>query len=209
MPRDHESEAETRKARIDPRLTAAGWDAEPSDGGAGVRRLSELLTIAGPADYALQDGDTIRAVVEAKKVTIGPQGVLTQAERYSRGIHQEPAYQGEFGVPFLYSSNGPIIWFHDVRHPLNRSRKVAAFHTPPALAEMMTRDFDAEFAKLDELSHSPILRPYQIGANAAIEQAMRERKRTLLVTMATGTGKTLAMVNEVYRVMKSGVARRV
>ena len=31
----------------------------------------------------------------------------------------------------------------------------------------------------------------------------------MLVTMATGTGKTLMTVNEIYRLMKSGVARRV
>ena len=31
----------------------------------------------------------------------------------------------------------------------------------------------------------------------------------MLVTMATGTGKTLTTVNEIYRLMKSGVARRV
>ncbi len=51
--------------------------------------------------------------------------------------------------------------------------------------------------------------PYQVEANTAIEQAIRERKRKMLVTMATGTGKTLTMVNEIYRLMKSGVARRV
>lgn len=209
MPHDHESEAETRKTRIDPRLTAAGWNSEASDGQAGVRRLTELLTFAGPADYALEDGDRVHGVVEAKKVSLGPMGVLTQAERYSRGIEQEPKHQGEFGVPFLYSTNGPIIWFHDVRHPLNRSRTVAGFHTPSALAEMMTRDFEAEFGKLDQLPANPILRPYQLEANAAIEQAIRERKRKLLVAMATGTGKTLTMVNETYRLMKSGVARRV
>ena len=36
-----------------------------------------------------------------------------------------------------------------------------------------------------------------------------EGKRKMLVTMATGTGKTLMTVNEIYRLMKSGVARRV
>ncbi|MEJ7787748.1 MAG: DEAD/DEAH box helicase family protein, partial [Solirubrobacteraceae bacterium] len=48
-----------------------------------------------------------------------------------------------------------------------------------------------------------------MDANAAIEQAIGEGKRKLLVTMATGTGKTLMTVNEIYRLMKSGVARRV
>jgi type I restriction enzyme R subunit len=38
---------------------------------------------------------------------------------------------------------------------------------------------------------------------------LASRKRQMLVAMATGTGKTFTVVNEVYRLMKSGVARRV
>jgi type I restriction enzyme R subunit len=36
-----------------------------------------------------------------------------------------------------------------------------------------------------------------VDADAAIEQAIGERKRKLLVTMATGTGKTLMTVNQI------------
>jgi type I restriction enzyme, R subunit len=53
------------------------------------------------------------------------------------------------------------------------------------------------------------LRPYQIEANQAIEQAIAQRQRLMLLAMATGTGKTFTMVNEVYRLMKSGVGRRI
>jgi type I restriction enzyme R subunit len=74
---------------------------------------------------------------------------------------------------------------------------------------MMTRDIDAEVARLSEQPWNQMLRDYQVEANIAIEQAVRERKRKLLVTMATGTGKTLTMVNEIHRLMKSGAARRV
>ena len=214
MPQTPESESRTRKTRIDPRLTAAGWKAAPTCEQPEARELAtsavpELPTTAGPADYALCDGGSIRGVVEAKKLTLGPQGVLPQAERYSRAILQEPRYQGEFGVPFLYSSNGEAIWFHDVRDPLNRSRTISRFHTPTALSEMLTRDLEAEFDRLNTIPANSRLRPYQHEANAAIEAAIRERKRKLLVTMATGTGKTLTLVNEAYRLMKSGVARRV
>ncbi|HAF25297.1 MAG TPA: hypothetical protein DCK93_20730, partial [Blastocatellia bacterium] len=41
------------------------------------------------------------------------------------------------------------------------------------------------------------LRPYQIEANDAIEKAVADRKRLMLVAMATGTGKTFTLVNEV------------
>src|SRR5439155_21015488 len=143
----------------------------------------------GPADYALCVAQRVQAVVEAKKLTVGPQGVLTQAERYSRGIRQQPRYQGEYGVPFLYSTNGEQIRFHDVRREHNRSRWVSRFHTPEALAEMLTRDLDAELAALGELGQSERARPYQVVANTATEQVIREGKRKPLVTMATGTGK--------------------
>jgi type I site-specific restriction endonuclease len=51
--------------------------------------------------------------------------------------------------------------------------------------------------------------PFQVEANTAIEQAVTDRKRQMLVAMATGTGKTFTLVNEIYRLMKSGAARRI
>ena len=209
-----ESEAATRKRRIDPKLAAAGWSvvsyvptmaATPPLTSA----VEEWPTTAGPADYVLTDGSEVRGVVEAKKITIGPQGVLTQAERYSRGIPSTPMIRGEFGVPFLYSTNGEQIHFHDVRREQNRSRTVSGFHTPAALAEMLSRDVDAELAALAGVPVNQRLRPYQVEANQAIEQAIGGGTRKMLVTMATGTGKTLTTVNEVYRLMKSKAARRV
>ena len=53
------------------------------------------------------------------------------------------------------------------------------------------------------------IRPYQIEASEAIEASLQHRHRKMLVTMATGTGKTLMTVHEVYRLMRAGVARRV
>src|SRR5215469_7199180 len=129
-----EAERTTRKRRIDPRLTRAGWHVVPfrpelSVSDYAEAAVEEYETVNGPADYALCDGGRVQGLVEAKKVTLGPQGVLTQAGRYSKGVRQVPMYQGEFGVPFLYSTNGEVVWFHDVRHELNRSRRVSGFHT--------------------------------------------------------------------------------
>jgi type I restriction enzyme R subunit len=208
-----ESERITRRSRIDPKLIAAGWEVVPAGSlgtttGDGLA-VEEFETALGPADYALFDGGRCLGVAEAKKLTLGPQGVLVQAERYSKSIEGTPRYQGEFGVPFLYATNGEVLWFHDVRHPLNRSRQISGFHTPVALNEMLARDFDGELARLSEIPMNSLIRPYQCEANEAIEQSIRDRKRKMLVTMATGTGKTLMTVHEIYRLMKSGVARRV
>jgi type I restriction enzyme R subunit len=62
-------------------------------------------------------------------------------------------------VPFLYSTNGEQIRFHDVRRVHNRSRWVSGFHTPQALAEMLSRDLDAQPAALGELVQNQRVRP--------------------------------------------------
>jgi type I restriction enzyme, R subunit len=87
-------------------------------------------------------------------------------------------------VPFLYATNGEVLWFHDVRHPLNRSRRVSAFHTPAALTEMLMRNAEAEFAHLAALPLHERIRPYQHEANAAIEDAIRQRRGTRLRALA-------------------------
>jgi type I restriction enzyme R subunit len=209
-----ESEYQTRRKRIDPLLKSQGWNIIALDHTNVIasyphHAVTEYPTANGPADYALFVRDELLGIVEAKKVTLGPQNVLSQAERYARGV-DSPSDFGGLHVPFLYSTNGEVIWFHDVRNPLNRSRQVAGFHTPVALQEMLTRDFDAACSWFASTPNNHLsLRPYQVEANTAIEQAIGHRKRQMLVAMATGTGKTFTMVNEVYRLMKSGVARRI
>jgi len=210
-----ESERVTRKKRIDPLLKASGWSVESYQMGMDISLLNkcaleEFPTANGPADYALCLDGKIVAVVEAKKVTLGPQNVLTQAERYASGIAGSPFNFSGFRVPFIYSTNGEVIWYHDIRNPLNRSRAVAKFHTPLALSELLKEKFEASCKYLTEWDNvHPMIRPYQAEANTAVEQGISDRKRQMLVAMATGTGKTYTMVNQIYRLMKSGVAKRI
>jgi type I restriction enzyme R subunit len=210
-----EAERQTRLRRIDPRLALAGWrvvDFDPSCPGSHYTRhaVREYPTLHGPADYGLWVNGQPVGLLEAKRLAVGPQNALTQAERYAKGLQGSPFDFDGLRVPFLYSSNGEVVWFHDVRHDLNRSRRVAGFHTPEALAELLGRDLDAASADLAAMPNAHSwLRRYQIEANAAIERAIAERKRQMLLAMATGTGKTVTMVNQVYRLMRSGVGRRI
>src|ERR1017187_1758110 len=147
------SEWATRKQLIDSMLATAGWRVVPFDSEkafSGLKRcaIEEYPTDNGPADYELCDGGQAVGIVEAKKLTLGPQNVFSQAERYSRGLKTNPLNFAGFHVPFLYSTNGEVIWYHDVRHALNRSRQVAGFHTPEALAERFNRDFTADCGAL-------------------------------------------------------------
>jgi type I restriction enzyme R subunit len=75
---------------------------------------------------------------------------------------------------------------------------------------MLDRDLDSAAGALRTLPNEHTrLRPYQVEANTAVEQAIAEHKRQMLVAMATGTGKTFTLVNQIYRLMKSGVGRRI
>ncbi len=209
------SEWLTRKHLIDPMLKAAGWKIVPFEEGRSLDSyegcaVEEYPTDNGPADYALCALGKVLGVVEAKKLTLGPQSVLTQAERYSQGLASSPLNFRGYYVPFLYATNGEILWFHDIRPEHSRSRKISHFHTPAALIERLEQPFDQSCSELLRLPNdNPRLRPYQIEASEAIEHAIAAHKRLMLVAMATGTGKTFTTVNEVYRLMKSGVAKRV
>lgn len=206
------NEKKTRKQLIDPMLEQWGWRVVPYSSeipSKGFYAVEEYPTKAGPADYALLADGRIVGIVEAKKVTLGPQNVLTQAERYSRGLASGPFDFNGFHIPFLYSTNGEVIWFHDIRDPLNLSRHIPHFHTSQALEEMLQRDQATSISELDKLGFSARLRPYQVDAINAVEEGIQEHHRKMMLAMATGTGKTFTVVNLVYRLMKAGLAKRI
>jgi type I restriction enzyme R subunit len=124
------SERATRNRYIDVALRDTGWtnivDFEENKkyDFAAVR---EYETDNGPADYVLFNNGRALAAVEAKKISLGPQNVLVQAERYSKGFSD-----GEFDfnghhLPFVYSTNGEVIWFRDLRRKNSRSTRLQGF----------------------------------------------------------------------------------
>ena len=142
----NESERSTRRKRIDPKLKASGWEVVPCEvptllTGKGLA-VEEYETANGPADYGLFDDGRCIGVVEAKKLTVGPQEVLTQAQRYSRGIDQTPRWQGEFGAPFLYSTNGERVASDIVQWKLKpgvvSTMKAQARYTDPSARSFTT-----------------------------------------------------------------------
>jgi type I restriction enzyme R subunit len=207
------SEKKTRKKYIDRLLADSGWSpiVEYTEGASYDKAsIEEYPTDNGPADYVLFNQGKALAVVEGKKVAVGPQNVLQQAQRYSRGLLSSPFNYAGFRVPFIYSTNGKVIWFQDLRHPLNLSREVSQIHTPDALQELLVKDENREKMWLSQnQANNPFLRYYQKEAIEAIEQAIIDKKRNMLVAMATGTGKTFTTINLAYRLMKSGYAKRI
>src|SRR6266481_4720111 len=77
----------------------------------------------------------------------GPGYRLIEAKN-SLGVSDSPFNFDGFRVPFLYATNGEVVWFHDIRHNLNRSRRIKNFHTPQALEELLGRDFEDACEKL-------------------------------------------------------------
>jgi type I restriction enzyme R subunit len=218
-----ESESTTRKKRIDQALARDGWrvvlysrwlagDRTAADA------VAEFPTDSGPADYLLHlDGQPV-ADVEAKKISVDPRNVIEQAKRYSRSLDGGSARYGPegYGIPFVYSTNGELIFTCDLRDTLLAAREIKRFHTPDALREALAQgqpQSSASRAGADLwLRTHPIEDPdryYQREAIGAIENALRNGKRQALAAMATGTGKTRMMIASIYRLLKAGYARRV
>lgn len=138
-----ESEWQTRKRRIDTRLKVLGWRITPYKQSIDTSKLDavaleEYPTANGPADYALFVRGQFLGIIEAKKVTVNPQNVLEQAKRYALGATDGPGNWDGYRVPFLYASNGELVWHLDMRGHKRISRQIADYHTPPALTELFS-----------------------------------------------------------------------
>ena len=226
-------EAETRE-KIDAQLRAVGWEADTivlrwSKGTRPTKgrnlAIAEWPTESGPVDYVLFAGLTPVAIVEAKRESKSVRGVIGQSKRYSRGFldkgHATPIGPwADYRVPFLFATNGrPFlrqlkdesgIWFLDARLPTNHPRALVGWYSPEGLLGLLDQDVQAAEDKLkaEPKDYLP-LRDYQRDAITAVEKALSEDRRELLLAMATGTGKTRTCIALVYRLIKSGRFRRV
>ena len=173
-------------------------------------------------DYLLRytDGFPI-AVVEAKE-----EGLSADA-----GFEQAKGYAKDLLVPFAYSTNGQKILEYDFFTRI--SRELSEFPTPDELwGRWITNTGIADVSKPDQVLQArgvynlddseakrlnPLLHPYcpesitgkglryfqEAAITQSIQRVMRGQKRILL-TMATGTGKTFTAMQLVWKLMKSG-----
>lgn len=213
-----ESEAKTRKERIDKKLKSPllCWNIihskEVDDYSAlSSHAVEEYPTKTGPADYALFVEGKLLGIIEAKKISVGAGNVLEQAKRYAKGVPNTIGEWREYKVPFLYSTNGEQIFHLDVRKKENNSYQLSDFHSPQALLDKYNRDTEKAERWFEKRPVKEIkrLRPYQIKAVEAIEKNLCLGKKTMLLAMATGTGKTFTIVSFIYRLLKSGYAKRI
>jgi type I restriction enzyme, R subunit len=213
-----ESEWKTRKTRIDARLraTVPAWQiirhCDRLDLAAlTCRAVEESPTENGPVDYALFVNGRWLGIIEAKKVGTGPQNVIEQARCYSRGANPGSGNWDGFRVPFLYATNGEVVWHSDERIPNALSSQVANLPGPAELEDRFSRNLPDAIARLRAMPTSAIerLRPYQSRCIETVEARLATGLREMLVAMATGTGKTFLTVAQIYRLLEARYARRV
>lgn len=203
---------------ITPALRRAGWDemlqireeVSFTKGRIIVRGKLVSRGQAKRADYILYYKPNIPlALVEAKD----------NAHSIGDGMQQALDYAATLNIPFVFSSNGDGFVFHDrtgASNPREINLSIGSFPSPD---DLWTRyrtwkglDATAEKLVLQDYYDSgsgKAPRYYQINAiNAVLEAIAKGGDRALLV-MATGTGKTYTAFQIIWRLWKSGRAKRV
>ncbi|MBU0811883.1 MAG: DEAD/DEAH box helicase family protein [Gammaproteobacteria bacterium] len=197
------NEAETRAEYIDPALAAAGWGVVE---GSRIRREYPITPgrIEGngkrgkalTADYVLEYRNTKLAVVEAKAW----QKPLTE------GVGQAKDYAGKLSIRFTYASNGQGIYSIDMH--TGKEGELEAFPSPE---ELWQATFAAENAWRDRFAAVPFEdkggywqgRYYQDIAIERVLAALAEGQERILLTLATGTGKTFIAFQLAWKLFQS------
>src|SRR2546422_215312 len=228
-------EAKARE-KIDALLSQAGWlvqdreDMNLTAGDAIAVREFKLEKGHGYVDYLLfVDGNAL-GVVEAKPAGYSFTSVEFQAKKYVEGLPASLTAPRK-PLPFAYISTGEETVFINTLDPQPRSRPVFSFHRLETLREWLTADTldgwlkqsGGFYTRADNTKPStlrarlramppvelPGLWPNKVQAIANLEKSLFDDRPRALIQMATGTGKTLLAVTEIYRLIKFGGARRV
>ena len=186
----HETEADTRANRIDPVLRDAGWGVVE---GAQIQR--ELICpgriLAGgqrgtslSADYVLSYHGRKLAVIEAKKAGLG----------HTTGVGQAKDYAWRLKARFAYATNG-MGWYGIDMHTGTEGDIALPFPTPEQLWLRCFpdgNDWRERFGAVPFETGGGKWQPryYQHNAITAVLDAIAQDKDRILLTLATGTGKT-------------------
>lgn len=159
------------------------------------------------ADYILYlSANNPIAVVEAKDNTHG----------VSHGLQQAMTYAKMLDIPFAYSSNGDGFVEHDFLTGQEREFGLDEFPTEQELVARYKQESNLT-PKQETILEQPYYtsqntyppRYYQrIAINRTVDAIVKGQQRLLLV-MATGTGKTYTAFQIVYRMLQSGLKRKI
>jgi len=184
------NESETRAEHIDPALKAAGWGVVEASR---VRREYPIAPgrIEGhgrrgkslTADYVLEYRNTRLAVVEAK----------AWDEELTEGVAQAKNYAEKLAIRFTYATNGKGIYAVDME--TGKEGELASYPTPDELWELtfaVSNEWRNRFAAIpfEDKGGSHPSRYYQEIAVDRVLEAIANNRQRILLTLATGTGKT-------------------
>ncbi len=211
------TESDTCRMYVLPKLREGGWTDDQireqkyfTDGRIVVAGRKHFRRPGKKADYLLHYRPDYRiAVVEAKAAYKNPADGLQQAMEYAEIL----------GLRFAYATNGHGIVEHD--YITGKQRALDCFPSPDdlwgrlrtaegladdKLAEDLLFPFNRELRNPDGSIKTP--RYFQEIAIHRAMQAILQGRPRILITMATGTGKTFAAVQIVWKLWKTGRKRR-
>lgn len=189
------NEAETRAELIDPQLKENGWDKSNAD----VKVHREFRITDGKikatggrnkpmiADYVLEYKKRKLAVIEAKSDELGVGEGVAQAKEYALKLKLDDAY----------AANGKEIYYVDL--DTSNEGLVSEFHSPEYLytknnpqTNEQVEEWKNKFSELpyEDKGGTKPPRFYQEIAIQRTMDAIAEKRKRILLTLATGTGKT-------------------
>jgi len=197
------NEAETRAEHIDPALKAEGWGVVE-----GSRILREYPITLGrieghgqrgkslTADYVLVYRNHKLAVIEAK----------AWDKPLTEGLGQAKEYAGKLSIRYTYATNGQGIYSVDMQE--GREAEVTQY---PAPDELWNWTFATQNAWRDRFAAVPYEdkggshpgRYYQDVAIERVMEAIAENRQRILLTLATGTGKTFIAFQIAWKLFHS------
>jgi type I restriction enzyme R subunit len=197
------NEAETRAEYIDPALQAAGWGVVE---GSRIRREYEITKgrlegfgrrgKALIADYVLEYRNHKLAAIEAK----------AWDQQISEGVAQAKNYAEKLAVRYAYSTNGQGIYGVDMAE--GWEGEMLQYPTPE---ELWNLTFAEQNAWRDRFAAVPFedregyfqSRYYQDIAIERVLEAVAANQERILLTLATGTGKTFIAFQIAWKLFRS------
>ena len=218
------NEADTRAKLIDPKLYQRGWSEdhikrEETAGGIAIVGGKAQRRGKGRTDYTLR----LRIAQDAQPIAIALIEAKKEADMPGKGLEQAKAYQlsDRFHVPFIFSTNGHLyVEFDRTTGLTSPPQPLSQFPTPAALRSR----YEAYIGfSLASEAAKPLLTPYTSGEegrryyqDAAIRAALEKiaycqtqgEPGRVLLTLATGAGKTFIAVNLMKRLADAGQMKK-
>lgn len=199
------NEADTRAELIDPQLKQAGWgDVAESriqreyNINAGEIRAGGIRTGQLKADYILIYKNRKLAIIEAK----------SNQQEVGEGVAQAKQYATKLNLAYTYAANGNEIYEICLAQGKEHEGLVGSFPTPDELWNKTFGDSNEWQAKFNAVPFEDVngtkqARYYQEIAVNKVMEAVANNKQRILLTLATGTGKTFIAFQIAWKLFQS------